>query len=112
MKTKKVKNRDRLYGEESYNFRYNGSYAALIKLKNLMEDDVFVFDITINDNVILDNNKLRKLNCADTEKMTLLGMIMSKSSNNKESALKLASNCAKKIIEEYSDISILREKKQ
>ncbi|MFP9131253.1 hypothetical protein [Niallia sp. BSM11] len=107
-KTKSAKHRDSLYGLDSYNFRYNGNYAALIKLKKLIDDDVFIFDITINDNVILENNNLRELNCTDTEKMTLIGMHTTKPFNNKEEVLRLASNCARKILEEYSDISIKR----
>lgn len=109
-KTNNAKHRDSLIGVESYNFRYNGNYAALIKLRKLMDDDddFFVFEITINDNVMLDDNNLRELNCNDTEKMRLIGMQTTKSFNNKEEVLRLASNCARKILEEYSDISIKR----
>lgn len=103
---------DILYGVESYNFRYNGRFAAEVKLKNLIDDGNFVFDFKIDDSIKLDNHNLRRMNCADTEKMNLLGVEFTKPLESREEALQLAIDWASKVLEEYSDISVKKEKEK
>ncbi|WP_273130631.1 hypothetical protein [Bacillus weihaiensis] len=107
MKTKAIHS-NKLNEVESYNFIYNGYYAAVIKLKYLFHNDAIVFDIKINDSVILSNKNLMEINCANKVKMELLGILVIDSFDTKEKALRLASKCARKILEEYSDISVKR----
>lgn len=103
---------DILYGVENYRFRYNGRPAVEIELINLIDDGDFVFDFKIDDSIVLDNPKLRRMNFNDAENMELLGVEVTESPSTREAALQLAIDWSSKILEEYSDISVKRIKEK
>lgn len=112
IKAKYARRLDKLNESERYNFKYNGNYAAVVKVYKPLDVDAYVYDIKINDMVMLHNNSLREIHCGDKEKLALVNMLMIKSFDTKEDALKSASKCARKILEEYSDISVKREREK